>query len=137
MAKMAFIDWSDALSVGFEEVDQDHKKLVEIVNSLDEAVSGEPNSDLLKGIFAELLSYTQWHFRHEERLMQNCGYPDFFVHKEAHEDLLGQASELNEKFQGGDASVPQSLLPFLKDWLTKHILETDKKMGEYLAQKAG
>lgn len=133
---MAFIDWSDALSVGFGEVDQDHKKLVEIVNSLDEAVSGESNPELVGQVFDELLSYTQWHFRHEERMMQTYAYPDMFNHKAEHQELLNQAVDLKQKYENGDPSVPQALLPFLKDWLTTHIMETDKKLGKHLAQKA-
>lgn len=134
---MALIEWSEELSVGFGEVDQDHRKLVEIVNSLAEAVSGEPAPAQVARVFAELLSYTQWHFRHEERLMQTHGYLGFFDHKAEHDRLLTQAAALNGKFQSGDTSVPEKLLPFLRDWLAEHILGADLKMGRYLAAKVG
>ena len=131
---MAFIDWSNNLSVGFEEVDEDHQKLVGMVNKIHATVAQKPDQDALADLLEELLSYTGWHFRHEERLMQNYADPGLFAHKQEHEDLAKQATELYEKFLGGDDSVPGMLLPFLKDWLTRHITGTDMKMGHFLAK---
>ncbi|MFC1887075.1 bacteriohemerythrin [Thermodesulfobacteriota bacterium] len=133
---MALIDWSEALSVGFEEVDDDHKKLVDMINNIHNAVSQIRDKDKLADTLEDLLGYTSWHFRHEERLMQNYGYPELFNHKLKHEELAQQATELYERFLGGDDGVPAMLLPFLKDWLTDHITGTDKKMGQYLADFA-
>ena len=133
---MAFIDWSVALSIGFEEVDDDHKKLVGMVNKIHDTVGQDPDKDAVADLLEELINYTSWHFRHEERLMQNYGDPEMFNHKKEHQDLEKQATELYEKFLGGDDGVPAMLLPFLKDWLTKHILETDMKMGQFLAKQA-
>lgn len=133
---MAYIDWSDALSVGFTEVDNDHKKLVGIVNQIHEALGSEPDPDTLADLLEELLSYTSWHFRHEERLMQECSYEELFDHKKEHQDLVEKATGLYETFLGGDETVPGKLLPFLKEWLARHITVTDKRMGEFLAENA-
>ncbi len=133
---MAFIDWSVALSIGFEEVDDDHKKLVGMVNKIHDTVDQDPDPDAVADLLEELISYTSWHFRHEERLMQNYGDPELFNHKQEHEDLERQATELYQKFLGGDNGVPAKLLPFLKAWLVNHIAGTDKKMGRFLAQQA-
>lgn len=131
---MSLIEWSDALSVGFEEMDEDHKKLVGIVNVLNDAVVGDNEREVVTDALEELLDYTSWHFRHEERLMQQYEYPEMFEHKQEHEKLVGQAVELFEQYQAGDDSVPEALLAFLKGWLTTHILGTDKKTGEFLAE---
>jgi len=130
---MTLIEWSDSLSVGFAEMDEDHKKLVELVNRLNKVVIEDADGKVIADILSELLSYTQWHFRHEERLMQQYAYPGLNLHKEEHEALTSQALKLNEKYQGGDATVPGMLMPFLKNWLTNHILGTDKQTGQYLA----
>ncbi|XPV75043.1 MAG: bacteriohemerythrin [Desulfovibrio sp.] len=133
---MALIEWSSQLSVGFEEMDDDHKKLVGIVNTLNDAVADGCSDEDIEDILEELLSYTNWHFRHEERLMQEFEYPEYDAHKEEHSDLVQQASELFKKFQNGDKSVPELLLPFLKEWLANHILGTDMKTGNFLAANA-
>ena len=130
---MAYMEWSDALSCGFEEIDNDHRRLLELFNDLHASVEDELDVDHIGGIFEELLGYTSWHFRHEERLMQQYEYPDYFAHKEIHDELTGQAKGLYEEFAAGDASVPGKLLPFLKDWLTQHIMVTDKKTGQFIA----
>jgi len=132
---MAYIDWSDEFSVKVEEVDDDHKRLVNMVNELHDLFGqGAVDKDGLLDLLEKLLSYTSWHFRHEERLMQNYSDPELFNHKKEHEDLEKQATELYEKLLGGDDSVPAMLLPFLKDWLINHIAGTDKQMGHFLAQ---
>ena len=133
---MALIEWNDQLSVGFAEIDADHQKLVDIVNTLHEAVADGQGAEAIEDILEELLSYTSWHFRHEERLMQLHEYPDFPLHKQEHESLVRQANAHFEQYQQGDASVPATLMPFLKDWLSRHILETDKALGGFLASKA-
>ena len=133
---MPLLEWSDGLSVEFAEMDEDHKKLVEMVNTLNDAVEKGETGDTVEEILEELLSYTQWHFRHEERLMQEYEYEGLFEHKKEHEDLTAQALDLFEKYQGGDDSVPGMLMPFLKDWLTNHILGTDKDTGAFLAAQA-
>ena len=121
---MAYIDWNDILSVGFDEVDADHKKLIGMVNQIHETITQSRDQDQLADALEELISYTSWHFRHEERLMQNSGYPDMYSHQGEHRDLANRATELYEKFLDGDESVPDRLLPFLKDWLTQHITGT-------------
>lgn len=131
---MPFIDWSDSLSTNVEEVDHDHKKLVGMVNGIHDELNKEFDKDTLADLLEELLSYTSWHFRHEERLMQESAYDGLFDHKKEHEDLVRQATVLYEAFLNGDNEVPVKLMPFLKGWLTEHILNTDKKMGDHLVQ---
>ncbi len=131
---MPFFEWSDALSVGFDEIDTDHKKLVDMINKLDDAVSTGQELAVIGGILDELISYTSWHFRHEERLMQTYGYPGLLDHKRKHDDLTEQALAMQKDFQDGDANVPANLPPFLKTWLTDHILGTDRKTAQFLAE---
>ena len=131
---MAILEWSDSLSVGFEEIDDDHKNLLKLVNQLDDVVNKGKEGEVIGGILDELLNYTAWHFRHEERLMQTYGDPEFFNHKNEHEKLTQIAAEQKEHFLAGDLDVENTLLPLLKNWLTKHILETDMKTGKFLAE---
>lgn len=134
---MALLEWSEALSVGFEEIDDDHKKLIGMVNELNDAVAAGRAADVVGEVLEDLISYTAWHFRHEERLMQTHGYPGYSAHKAQHEELVDAATALQAKFVNGDPDVASTLLPFLKDWLTNHILGTDRKTGQFLAAEAG
>ena len=132
---MALMEWDDSLSVGFEEIDEDHKKLIELLNQLNDSVAADQGDAVVAEVLDGLLGYTSWHFRHEERLMQTYGYQEFPNHKQEHGELLETALTLNKEFQDGASDVPGKMLPFVKDWLTNHILGTDRKLGAFLASK--
>ena len=131
---MAYIEWSDNLSVGFDEMDEDHRKLVELANSLHVAIDGGFPGEEISMVFAELVSYTQWHFRHEERLMQQAEYHGLEAHKKEHTELTAKVLALQASYHEGDISVPDRLMPFLREWLAHHIQEVDRETGQYLAK---
>lgn len=133
---MAVLEWTDALSVGFEEIDDDHKRLISIINKLSDATTANLGTGVAGEILDELVSYTDWHFRHEERLMQTFGYPEFFNHKQQHEELIEAVLGQQKKYLEGDPDVAKDILSFLGDWLTNHILGTDMETGHFLAEHA-
>jgi hemerythrin len=120
-----FIDWSDELSVGIEEIDEQHKVLIGLVNKMHEAIHQRHGSAVVGEILDELAGYTKIHFAVEESLMRILHYPGYEEHHEQHQDLLQQVVELQEKVASGKSSVSFELLHFLKTWLTKHILKED------------
>ena len=132
---MAFIDWSDQLSVEIRQIDDQHKKLIAIVNTLFDAMSQGKAKEVMGKVFTELVQYTKTHFQTEERLMQQYAYPDFAAHKKEHDDLTKTAMDLQEKFNKGALTLSIETSKFLKDWLTKHILGSDKKYSPFLKSK--
>ncbi|WP_299439567.1 bacteriohemerythrin [uncultured Rhodospira sp.] len=133
---MALLEWSDDLSVGYGPIDEQHKKLIDLFNDLDAAIGSGQAVDVIGGFLEELIDYTAWHFRSEERLMEAHGYPDALAHKVQHVDLTEQAEDLQQRFLDGDHDLADTLVPFLKDWLTNHIMQVDKQLGAFLAAKA-
>ncbi len=133
----AFVEWSDSLSVGIEEIDEQHKILVNLINRMHQAIHERHGSDAVKGILAELADYTRIHFAVEESLMRILNYPGYEEHKEIHEELLGHVVELIEKVESGKTAIGFELLHFLKTWLTRHIMEEDMQYtGFFLAAGA-
>ncbi|MFH0878374.1 MAG: bacteriohemerythrin [Lentisphaerota bacterium] len=132
---MAFINWTDQLSVNIRQIDDQHKKLVSIINTLFDAMSQGKAKDVLGKVFNELIQYTKTHFQNEERMMQQYSYPDFAAHKKEHDDLTKTAMDLQDKFTKGAVSLSIETSNFLKAWLTKHILGTDKKYSPFLNGK--
>ncbi|MBF0614368.1 MAG: hemerythrin family protein [Magnetococcales bacterium] len=132
---MELFAWNDELSVGCLEVDQDHKKLVGILNSLIAAIKEEHGREVIGKILNDLLSYTSWHFRHEERLMQTYRFSGFMAHKKEHAELIAQAVTLQKQFDEEGKDLSDDVLEFLKKWLTHHILEVDMVMGRFLHEK--
>jgi hemerythrin len=126
-----FVEWSDVLSVGIEEIDVQHQVLVGLVNEMHEAIRLRHANEVVHGILNKLAEYTRIHFAVEESLMRILDYPDYEGHKAQHEELIRSVIDLQEKVNNGKASVGFELMHFLKVWLTKHIIESDKEYGSY------
>ena len=126
--------WDNILSVGIEEIDEDHRRLVNLFNILNHSVTEGDASDYLAAVLEELISCTVWHFSHEERLMLKYGYEEIAEHKMEHQELIKSAKELQQKVLQAGKLVANEDIEFLEHWLTEHILTADMKLGSYLAQ---
>ena len=131
---MKDLTWSSALSVQVDEIDEDHRRLVELFNLLNHAVVEGEAPNYIEALLEELISGTVWHFRHEERLMLKYGYPDYQEHKREHQDLIDSVEALQQKFAQANKQLSSEDIEFLEHWLTEHILVTDMKLGTYLAE---
>ncbi|MCP3850939.1 MAG: hemerythrin family protein [Gammaproteobacteria bacterium] len=132
-----FIEWSEELSVGIEEIDEQHKVLVGLINRMHVAIEEKHGSDVVISILSELADYTKIHFAVEESLMSILEYPGYQEHKDIHDELLEHVVELQKKVVSGKLSISFELMHFLKSWLSKHILEEDMKYtGFFLAAGA-
>lgn len=129
------LNWNDSFSVNVGEVDNQHKKLVSLINRLHEAMGQGKSKEVLAAILAELVNYTKIHFAYEERLMQTHGYPDLAAHKLQHDRLTSQVMEFAQEFSAGRTMLSIDLMHFLKNWLQTHIKGTDKKYSPFLASK--
>lgn len=129
-----FVEWTDTLSVGIEEIDEQHKMLVDLVNKMHEAIHQRHGSDVVKSILGDLAEYTHIHFAVEESLMRILNYPSYEEHKEIHEELLQSVNDLQEKVATGKTAIGFELMHFLKNWLTKHIMEEDMQYSGFFLQ---
>jgi hemerythrin len=132
---MAFIDFSEKISVGVVVIDDQHKKLIAIINDLHEAMTTGKGKIVVNDVLLRLIDYTKMHFGTEEKLMAQYNYPDKALHEKQHADLVAQVGQLYAKGQEGKVSVTVDTMVFLKDWLNHHILETDKKFSAFLNSK--
>ncbi len=132
---MALIEWNDSLLIGVEEVDRQHQHLVQVLNRLHHAMQMGGKSPDVVCVMQDLVSYTKYHFETEERLMAAAGFPELASHRLKHQAMVAKVGEFSEEVMAGKSTVTMRLMPFLKDWLAKHILETDNRFGEYMARK--
>jgi len=128
------IVWSDILSVEVDEIDEDHRKLVNIFNILNHSVGEGGSPDYLAAVLEELINCTVWHFSHEERLMLKYGYEGAEEHKAEHRELIDSARKLQQGILQADKPVAEDDIEFLERWLTEHILTSDMRLGAYLSQ---
>lgn len=126
---MAAFAWTEDLSTGNMMIDSDHKRLIELVNKLYEAMSNGKGNSVVGGVLDELISYTASHFAREERLMQQIRYGDFAKHKAEHDKLVKEVLELQKGLQAGTLTLSSKVYVFLTEWLNRHIKSSDKLLG--------
>jgi hemerythrin len=132
---MKNIVWDESLSVGVEEIDEDHRRLVELFNLLSEAVDNKESPDYIDALLVELITCTEWHFRHEERLMIRHGYDGMEDHKDEHIDLVDSVRDLQRRFYEARQTLTTDNVEYLAEWLTGHIVGVDMRMGYFLSQR--
>lgn len=132
---MDLFQWKDCYSVGIKNVDEQHKKIVGLLNNLYEAMKAGKGKETLGVVLKDLFEYTKTHFVTEESLLALYKFPDFEEHQKKHEKMKEHVLILNQKFVSGEISSPLQITNFLKEWLAKHILETDKVYGPFLNEK--
>lgn len=133
---MPLMQWNPKLSVGIAQFDQEHQRLVGMVNDLFDAMQAGKGKDALGRILDGLITYTQTHFAHEEQFMAQHGFPGLAEHKAEHVALAAQVAEVQKKYKAGNTgTLSLEVLNFLKNWLLKHIQGTDKNYGPFLNAK--
>jgi hemerythrin-like metal-binding protein len=126
------IVWDESLSVDGGEIDEDHRRLVDLFNILAHAVAEGGSTDYIEALLEELISCTIWHFRHEERLMVLYNYEGIQQHKDEHRDLIESVRELQQKFHKENRLLTSGDIEYLEEWLTAHIIGQDMKLGYFL-----
>ncbi len=126
--------WDSTLSVHVDEIDDDHRRLVNLFNILGRSVAQGDATDYIEAVLEELISCTVWHFRHEERLMLKYRYEGIAEHKTEHQELIDSVKVLQQKFLQKGKAVSDDDIEFLEHWLTEHILVADMKLGSYLGE---
>ncbi len=129
---MPFAEWSNEFSVGVEEIDRDHKRLLGLLNELQNAVEAGEDREVLGKLLDELIHYVSYHFAHEEALFLRTNYPGYRAHERKHQALTNTAHAIREDFQlSASKALPPQVLEFLKNWICEDILGADRDFGEY------
>jgi hemerythrin len=133
---MALMTWTDSMSVGVKALDEDHQKLITIINQLHYGIQAGQTKQALGMVLDQLIRYTRTHFQREEEMFARTNYPKTAEHKAEHVKLIATAADLQKRFQEGASSMLSlETMGFLKQWLTHHIQESDKSYRAHLNAK--
>lgn len=126
------IRWTTEFSVDVPELDKEHQFLFTALNDFYEGLRlGAPKENLSK-LIDNLISYTQMHFAHEERILLLAGYSGLTNHKKEHQEFIERAIEFQKKFNDGKLLVSLEVTGFIKDWILNHILNEDTKYTPFV-----
>jgi hemerythrin len=121
------VEWGDKFSVGISMIDEEHKKLIGILNKIIYAKEHDVNPEELKEVLREMTEYTVTHFTTEEAYMKAFNYPEYQDHAEEHRCFSSKITAYTYKVIKGDYQFANELIEYLKQWLINHIQVTDKK----------
>lgn len=135
---MAIIIWNESYNLGIEEIDRQHRKLVNIINELNDGMEFEGNSREIMTLLDQLIDYTHYHFASEEQymLLKDYDAQDFKTHQGEHIAFLKKIREKQSQCHNDPENVSDELLDYLVDWMVNHILGEDKKMARAVLQVA-
>lgn len=134
------ISWRDEFATGIDEVDEQHRILVDILREADERLRADASLAALEKITRDLLGYALYHFDTEERLMREYGYSEHAAedaarHLEEHRAFSAKVVAIRDDLKAGIPIAREALLSFLSDWLTQHILHTDQRLGAFISAR--
>jgi len=132
---MPIVSWKDEYLINVEEIDIQHRKMVDLVNNLHASVEARVDKSELEKLLIELVEYTRMHFSTEEKFMLQNADPSFNVHSNEHKSLLRHLDHLVATVANGQQPTFFSDYDISSDWMIAHITEHDKKMGSYLNSK--
>jgi len=125
---MAYLIWQHSLDTGIEEIDNQHKRIVEMINDLYDAQQKGDTKEI-RNVLVDLVDYTQSHFSFEETLMEDAGYRFSRAHKRVHELFIRRVEQYRIRFDAGE-NIIQELRDTLSRWLFSHIRSEDAAYSE-------
>jgi hemerythrin-like metal-binding protein len=127
--------WSDRYSVNIAEMDGQHKKLLNLMNGLDEAIQKRREDKQIAAIVEDLNDCVEVHFREEEKLMESLNYPQLDAHKSQHLHFLVQFHMMYSAYQSGHLELVQIFIQYLKNWFAFHMFSEDRTYGAFVESR--
>ena len=131
---MSYIPWNNSMLVNIDEIDAQHKKMVDLINRLHEhLIVGEGDASL-KPVLSSLIEYIFVHFSAEEKFMRDHGFPNYEEHKHDHDRYVADIKRFVQEYQSNQPLLAREILLYLGDWARKHIGHEDIQYARYIRE---
>jgi hemerythrin len=126
-------EWSEDLSVGIDQIDEQHKELIYRVNNLMEAIKEGSGTSETERIIAFLEKYIFYHFEDEEMYMTSIDYPGIAEQKEAHKEFKLIVKNVRDSINehGITPSTMVTVQNKVCNWIINHVTNMDKQISRY------
>ena len=132
---MSHIAWDEKYSVNISVIDEQHRKIVDLLNLLFDAYASGKTQEALAKIVKEITDYAGYHFATEETFMKTYDFPGLAEHQKEHEDFRNKVIAFQKDLAKGKQTLSVEIASFLTSWLDHHILHVDKEYGPFLNEK--
>ena len=129
---MAHFVWTNDLNTGEAFIDNDHQRLVSMINAFHDALAEGRANDVINKVINNLITYTKEHFKREEVEMQRINYPQMTTHRQQHDRFVREVEQLKRTADSGGKINAVQVSKFLNDWLRNHILQVDTQLAAAL-----
>lgn len=128
---MALLKWDHNYSVNIETIDRHHRKIIEILNMMHDAILQKTEHEVMDQVLKDLIEYVEQNFPEEEELLKLAGYPYLDDHLESHRMLADSVWDLQVRYEEGE-NLTYEVMNLLTSWITEHIMLEDKRYEAYL-----
>lgn len=131
---MGRIEWNESLSVNIAELDDQHRELMRLYNTLHESLVHDPPEKTSRTKIATLdalMDFVLHHFAAEERYLESINYPDLEGHKRLHREFSDKIFLLQQDIAANKPVLATSLIKFLRNWILEHIASVDRKYAKF------
>jgi hemerythrin len=132
---MALLSWSKQYLIGNDLIDTEHEELFRLINDFHSRWSAAHNRQDIAKVFNQLIAYAELHFQHEEKIMDDAGYPKLAEHQQIHESMIDTIFRLQKSYEEANLHLEMDTMKFVKSWLVGHILENDYLFRDFLARR--
>jgi hemerythrin-like metal-binding protein len=123
---MPLITWGPKLEIGIGIIDSQHRRLVDLINQLDEAITAGRGSDAVAETLKGLIDYTHTHFRTEQELLKEHNYEDYALHCREHRIFTDQIEIYRDRLDAGSLRISSDVMGYMRGWLLTHIGSSDR-----------
>ncbi len=132
---MSILNWSDDYSANINEIDEQHKGFIKLINDFHDSLQDNIDHEAMPFLLNELVDYTKTHFAAEEALMKKHQYPEYEEHKAEHDSFANVILDILKDYEAGDKNAVDQMSLLLSSWLSEHIVTIDKKYVGHLNSK--
>jgi hemerythrin len=133
------IQWSDAFNTDVPAIDDQHKKLFFIAESLRKKIQTGADINAVRTVVQWLVQYCFVHFHAEEKVQEVIKYPGIAGHKQTHAMFLEECRVLMESVTAcrddGLDFPAKDVFKTVVDWLVGHVCGDDAKIGAWVKQQ--
>lgn len=130
---MTLIEWRKEFETGIEEVDHEHRELVDLINMLHDEIGNDAPGEVIITFLGEVFAKISAHFALEETVMRRHDYDEYEAHKNDHEKLLDDLRDIMDDYESGAyVDYKAALATSVRDWFVNHFKTKDARLHRLL-----
>ena len=128
----ARIEWKNQWNCNNIEIDKQHKKIVELANTLLFMAFSNNKSEKILEQFNKVIEHVVYHFNFEEELLGQIGYDNCDEHAKIHRNLIEKTLKLKEAYIKDELKATAFFSYVVEDVVMGHMVKEDAKFFKFM-----